>query len=246
VSIALAAIAGGMFEIGDDLPTLGMQPERLRLVQNKDLLDMVRLGRAAQPLDLMTYRDEDEQPSIFLLREDDRQSMLVVFNWTESPRSHKFNLGELGFSAKGDVTATDVFYPERTLTIENGTLSVEGQVRRSVRVIKLVSSALPAKAPTVDVKVGGNTDIGQDAEFQAVVDPAGVPALGFHWDFGDGTKGDGESLMHHAYTRKGTFKVSLRVDGVDGVAATREVSATVGGSLKTTFEVQDSRRFQEP
>jgi len=246
VSIALAAVAGGMFEIGDDLPTLGTQPERLRLVQNKDLLDMVRLGRAAQPLDLMTYRDEDEQPSIFLLREDDRQSMLMVFNWTESPRSHEFNLGELGFSAKGDVTATDVFYPERTLTIDNGTLSVEGQVRRSVRVIKLVSSALPAKAPTVDVKVGGNTDIGQDAEFQAVVDPAGVPALGFHWDFGDGTKGDGESLMHHAYTRKGTFKVSLRVDGVDGVAATREVSATVGGSLKTTFEVQDSRRFQEP
>ncbi len=60
VSIALAAVSGGMFEIGDDLPALGAQPERLALVQNKDLLDMVRLGRASMPIDLMTYRDEDD------------------------------------------------------------------------------------------------------------------------------------------------------------------------------------------
>ena len=110
VSISLAAIAGGMFEIGDDLPALGAQPERLKLLQNKDLLDMVRLGRAAKPIDLMTYRDEDEQPGVFFLREDERQAMLIVFNWTESTRSHKFNLAELGFVAKGDATATDVLH----------------------------------------------------------------------------------------------------------------------------------------
>ena len=38
VSIALAAVSGGMFEIGDDLPTLGSDPERVALVKNPDLL----------------------------------------------------------------------------------------------------------------------------------------------------------------------------------------------------------------
>jgi hypothetical protein len=46
-SIALSAVSGGMFEIGDDLPTLGASPERLALVRNPDLLDMARLGRAS-------------------------------------------------------------------------------------------------------------------------------------------------------------------------------------------------------
>ena len=66
VSIALAAVSGGMFEIGDDLPTLGSDPERLALVRNPDLLAMAKLGRAALPLDLLTYADKDEQPSVFL------------------------------------------------------------------------------------------------------------------------------------------------------------------------------------
>ncbi len=246
VSISLAAIAGGMFEIGDDLPTLAAQPERLKLVQNQDLLNMVRLGRAAKPIDLMTYRDDDEQPSVFFLREDDRHSILVVFNWTESPRSHRLALAESGFAAKSDATAADVLHPDRVLNLENGVLSIDEQAPRSVRVIKLVNNAVAAKAPGVEVKVGGNTDIGQSAEFRAVLDPAGVPALAYHWDFGDGTTAEGVSVVQHAYTRKGNFEVSLKVDGVDGMAATRKVPITVEGTLKTTFEVQDSRRYEEP
>ena len=35
-SIALSAISGGMFEIGDDLPTLGASPDRIALVKNSD------------------------------------------------------------------------------------------------------------------------------------------------------------------------------------------------------------------
>jgi hypothetical protein len=49
VSIVLSAVSGGMYEIGDDLPTLGSDAERLALVKNLDLLDMARLGRASIP-----------------------------------------------------------------------------------------------------------------------------------------------------------------------------------------------------
>ncbi|MGO9084899.1 MAG: PKD domain-containing protein [Candidatus Sulfotelmatobacter sp.] len=244
MSIMLAAVAGGMFEIGDDLSTLAAEPERLQLLKNQELLNMVRLARSAKPVDLMTYREEDEQPSVFFLREDDRQSMLVVFNWTESARSHKFTLADLGFSAT-DATATDVLHPERTLNVANGVLAIDDLASRSVRMIKLVNNTVSASAPTVDVEVGGITDIAQTAEFRAVLNPAGVPAVGYHWDFGDGTTTDGSSVVEHAYTRKGNFEVSLKVDGLDGLATTRKIPVTVGGTLKTIFDVRDSRRYQE-
>ena len=91
VSIVLAAVSGGMFEIGDDLTILGSDKERLALVKNPDLLAMVKLGRASLPLDLLTYTEKDEQPSIFLLREDQRQSILAVFNWTEHASFSRFH-----------------------------------------------------------------------------------------------------------------------------------------------------------
>ena len=82
MSIVLAAVSGGMYEIGDDLPTLAEDPPRFALVENQELLQMVKLGQAAVPIDLMTYRTEDEQPSVFLLHEDRRQTILAGFNPT--------------------------------------------------------------------------------------------------------------------------------------------------------------------
>src|ERR1700683_1123359 len=79
VSISLAAVSGGMFEIGDDLPTLGASPERLALVKNADLVDMARLGRASTPVHLMTYEKNDRQPGIFLLKDNERQFILRIF-----------------------------------------------------------------------------------------------------------------------------------------------------------------------
>ncbi len=108
-SIALSAVSGGMYEIGDDLPTLGSEPERLALVQNKDLITMARLGRASLPIDLMTYLPEDQQPSIFFLKEDRRQSILTVFNWTGTSRTHRIELSSLGLAENDNYDVSDVF-----------------------------------------------------------------------------------------------------------------------------------------
>ena len=56
VSIALAAVSGGMFEIGDDLPSLSNAPERLALIQNQDLIQMIRLGKASVPIGSDEFR----------------------------------------------------------------------------------------------------------------------------------------------------------------------------------------------
>ena len=46
-SIALSAVSGGMYEIGDDMLVLGVQRDRLALVENTDLLNMAKIGRAS-------------------------------------------------------------------------------------------------------------------------------------------------------------------------------------------------------
>ena len=152
-SIALAAISGGMFEIGDDLPTLGESPDRIALVKNPDLLDMVRLGRASLPLDLMTYRPEDKQPSIFLLKETPRQQILTVFNWTTEPSSHMLALADLGLKANGSYTATDVLRGG-AVTVENGALSMT-LPPQSVRMIKLIDTSVPEAAPVFEGACAG-------------------------------------------------------------------------------------------
>ena len=107
-SIALSAIAGGNYEIGDDLLVLGSEKDRLALVENRDLLNMAKAGRASTPVDLMTYEPEDGQPSIFLLRQSPRQSILTVFNWTDGPRSHLLRLTDLGVPVSSTLVATAV------------------------------------------------------------------------------------------------------------------------------------------
>ena len=58
-SIALSAVSGGMYEIGDDMLVLGSEKDRLALVENQELLNMAKVGQASTPLDLMTYAPED-------------------------------------------------------------------------------------------------------------------------------------------------------------------------------------------
>jgi alpha-galactosidase len=244
VSITLAAIAGGMFEIGDDLPTLGTEPERVNLIRNRDVLDMVRLRRAATPLDLMTYSAEDGQPSIFLLPEDKRQSMLVVFNWTENPRSHEFSLAELGIKSAGPFTASDILRVDRTAELSQGMLRIDHQAAHSVRLIKIVDSSVPASAPTVSLQAPAQGQLGATLHLSATLASDSVPALAYHWDFGDGVSAQG-SAATHTYTKNGSYKITLTVDGLDGVSATQAASIAIQGTLKTTYDIEHARRYKE-
>ncbi len=243
VSITLAAIAGGMFEIGDDLPTLGTQPDRVQLIKNPDLRHLVHLGRAMRPMDLMTYSAQDGQPSIFFLQQDDRQAMLAVFNWTDTPTSHTLSLGMSKFPAGARIAATDVFEPARSVDLQGGKLTINGQAPHSVRLIKLVDSDMSARAPAVSLDAPRAATAGQNVEFRAVLGAASVPALAYHWDFGDGTTGTGATVAH-AYTHDATFTVKLEVDGLDGPSATQTAHVKVTGSYPTTYQVESYRRYQ--
>jgi len=230
VSIALAAVSGGMFEIGDNLPTLGSDPKREALVKNPDLLAMAKLGRAALPLDLLTYADKDEQPSVFLLREDQRQSILTVFNWTEQPSSRTFTLSDLKLPAGHSYKLLDVFAQDPPLAIDDKTLRLNNQPVHSVKVIKIIDTSIPIAAPSITLHVPSQAEIGEEIEFSCTVSKDGVPALAYHWDFGDGVVSDG-AILTHAYTAAGNYTVKFTAEGLDGESADKTVSITVSGSV---------------
>jgi len=251
-SIALSAVSGGMYEIGDDMLVLGSEKDRLALVENRELLNMAKVGPASTPLDLMTYQPEDEQPSIFFLREDQRQAILTVFNWTNTAHSHTLTLADLGLPAGHTFAATDVLKTDAlnqnvTVTLVDGAVQLENQPPQSVRVIKLIDNSVAATAPTVTAQVPAAANAGETINLSvlsAPVEAGGVPAVAYHWDFGDGTSAD-SSKVSHTYTRAGDFTIRLTVDGVDGVPANKNFSVKVTGNLKAHSNLTDNRRFVE-
>jgi alpha-galactosidase len=244
-SIALSAVSGGMYEIGDDLLTLGSEKDRLALVENQDLLNIPKVGRASKPLDLMTYEPEDEQPSIFFLQESPRQAILTVFNWTKTPRSHTLKLSDLGLPAGHAFTALDVLDQSAQVALAGDTVRIENQLPESVRIIKFIDNNVAASAPTVKAEVPAAAKAGATIHLSAQADAGGVPAVGYHWDFGDGNSADGPKVSY-AYTRATHFTIRLTVDGVDGVPAVQTFSVEVTGNLRALPKLTDNQRFKDP
>ena len=244
-SIALSAVSGGMYEIGDDMLVLGSQKYRLALVENKDLLNMAKVGRASTPLDLMTYEPDDEQPSIFFLQESPHQAILTVFNWTKTSRSHTLKLADLGLPAEHTFTALDVLNQNAPVGVKGGTVQIENQPPESVQVIKLIDNNVAPSAPGVAAKVPAVANTGETVSFSAQTEATGVPAVEYRWEFGDGTSASG-SRVSHAYTRAGDFTMRLTVEGVDGVPTVRSFPMKVTGNLRALPSLLDNRRFREP
>jgi hypothetical protein len=242
VSIMLSAVSGGMFEIGDDLPTLGANPERLALVKNPDLLDMARLGHASTPIDLMDYLPEDEMPSIFYLRENPRQGILTVFNWTDKPRTHAFQLATFGFSA-ADPKVRDVFTGQ-ALSGARGALTVE-QPAHSVRTFKLLDSATPLPHLTVSAKPLQEGHTGDELVFSAIPSNAEYPVLTYEWSFGDGVATVAPTPTH-TYTAAGIYVVNVKTTFLGGNTAEDHFKVSIKGVMNTQFDPTQKRRLTTP
>ncbi|MGH9514225.1 MAG: PKD domain-containing protein [Terriglobales bacterium] len=231
VSIALSAVAGGMFEIGDDLPTLFADADRMALVENRDLINMARLGRASLPVDLMTYAPEDTMPSIYVLHESKRQSIVTIFNWTEKPGQHQLQFADLGLP--GAVQISDVLEDKTPFEQDAASISLS-LAPHSVRILKIVDNSIPAAAPQVSAHIPENASVGKPTEFAADTESGSVPALVYHWDFGDGASVSGPAVQH-TFTHRGTFTVHLTADGIEGIPFEKSQEVSVSGSFDTTF-----------
>jgi alpha-galactosidase len=244
VSIALAAVAGGMYEIGDDLPTLGMDESRVALVKNEDLRNMSRLGRASRPIDLMSYAPEDGMPSTFFLQESRRISILTVFNWTDHARQRTIDLARhLGLQIGGHNQVFDVFDP--TTAVENNVDSLALQLApHSVKILKIIDSSVPVAAPSVTVNAPETAKPGEAVRLSAESDPGGDPVIAFTWDFGDGTHSEGASTSH-AYTHTGQFTVHLVAQGPDGLPFEKAMPIKIDGKIDTRFAPTKKQRLSQ-
>jgi alpha-galactosidase len=240
VSIALAAVSGGMFEVGDDLPTLGSSPERLALAKNTDLIDMARLGRASTPVDLMTYAPGDRQPSIFLLKENGRQSVLTLFNWTDAERTRVINFASMGLKDPGKYQIVDAFEDPACCTSSSDALTVV-QRAHSARVLKLIDNSVPALPPPFEIQSANGAKAGETMALSAVSSSAEAPVLACHWVFGDGSSADGLQVQH-AFTHAGEYDMQVTVAGLSGTANRKTSRISISGDVSTRFEQEAKQR----
>ena len=240
VSIALAAVSGGMFEIGDDLPTLGASPERLSLVRNTDLIDMARLGRASTPADLMTYAPSDKQPSIFLLKENERQSILTIFNWTDGELTRAINFTSLGLKEPGKYRIVDALGDQSCCRDSSDSINLV-QKPHSVRMLKLIDNSVPAIEPAFEVQSATSAKAGETLTFKAVASSAQAPVLTCHWDFADGSSVDGMEVQH-AFTHSGDYDVRATATGLDATTNRKSLTVSISGDVSTRFRQSEKQR----
>jgi alpha-galactosidase len=204
---------------------------------------MARLGRASTPLDLMTYDAEDLQPSLFLLKQTKRQSIITVFNWSETPRHHTLTRTMLQLDPKANYSVSEILAPTGKSNPLAATLDVQ-QPAHSVRIFKIVNTGILAKAPNVTANVASSGKAGESIAFHAVPLSDDDPVLHCIWDFGDGVTVEGANATH-AYTHAGIYKARLKAVGVDAEPNSQTFSIDISGAIATKFKPESKRRFVE-
>lgn len=242
VSMALAAISGGMLEIGDDLTALQGHPERIALLQNQDLIDMVRLGRASVPVDLMDYAESDLQPSVFLLNQSPRQKMLTVFNWTDNTAQRVISLPKIGVQDVVRMTATDVLTGQAYTPDTAGALHFTLPAH-SVAVVKLIDASIPVAEPGIKLVSAQTGRPGEPITLTAQW-KGGDPVLSYRWSLGDGTTQEGCQISH-TWTTAGEYEVRVTAVGLGGKTAERSMQIHIAGHMATVFKPAENRRLQQ-
>ena len=241
VSIALAAVSGGMFEIGDNLPSLQNSPERLALIENQDLIDVVRLERASKPVDLMSYAPSDSQPSIFFLKESKRRSILTVFNWTEQKTEHSIRLADLGLSPAAHYAVFDILDTGRATQKASAEIHLE-LPPHSVRMLKIIDQDAPVQTPVLRTVHPSQGNAGETVAF-SVEEMSGSPVLSYKWEFGDGTQLEGRQVSH-AWTEQGDYEVHLTARDLDSGDINQTFKIHIGGKIATGFDPARNRRLE--
>jgi alpha-galactosidase len=197
--------------------------------------------------DLLSYAPGDQQPSVFLLKENARQAILTVFNWTEQSRPRAINLAQLGLKDPGQYKIVDTFGEEGCCDVSSGTLNLT-QKPHSVRIIKLIDNSVPSIPPPFEVRSPTGATAGETLVFRALAFKADsgspeAPVLASHWDFGDGTSLDGTEVRH-AYTTSGEYPVTVTVTGLDSVTNRKTLTVTISGNISTRFDPSQNRRAE--
>jgi alpha-galactosidase len=191
----------------------------------------------------MTYGPNDKQPSVFLLKENERQTMLTVFNWTEAQRSRAIDFKSLGLKKPSEYTIVEEFGDQGCCSIASDVIDLV-EKPHSVRMLKLIDKSVPAVPPAFEISSAAGARAGETLTFSAAASSASqAPVLTCHWDFGDGTSLDGMQVTH-AFTHAGRYEVQAAVTGLDATTNRKTVPVSISGEVPTRFEPAEKMRAE--
>jgi alpha-galactosidase len=174
------------------------------------------------------------------LKEDNRQSILTIFNWTEGELKRDINLMSLGLKEAGNYRITEVLGDESCCNSSSGTINLV-QPAHSVRMLKLIDNAIPAGPPALKMQSPAAGKAGEALAFSGEGLPAQAPVLTFHWDFGDGSATDGMKVQH-TYTHAGEYDVHVTATGLDATTNSKNAKVKISGNIATRFVPADKKR----
>jgi hypothetical protein len=151
---------------------------------------------------------------------------------------------DLGLPLDHSFAAFDVLDRDAPVPLVESAARIENQAPESVRVIKIIDNSVPPSAPIVTTNVPSVANAGESFQVSVQTETAGVPAVNYLWDFGDGTSAYA-SEASHTYTRAGMFTIHLTVQGIDGPPALQTFSVKVTGNLHAYPNLLGNRRFRD-
>lgn len=119
---------------------------------------------------------------------------------------------------------------------------VVDQPAHSVRVLKVINNATPARPPSIHAQHPTEATSGETVKLAAHVANPDIAAVSYQWNFGDGVILAGEQVCH-AYTHAGSYKVTLTAIGLDGLKAQDTFHLPVTGAVSTRFSPVENRRY---
>lgn len=136
-------------------------------------------------------------------------------NWTwDNPTDSDFNHTEIYLNGIFQTNTSAEYFnatglePETAYTIGMRTVDVYGNVNETW--VNL--TATTKKAPII-VEAGLDKDVeeGANVNFEGNFTVLGTHTYSYHWDFGDGSEGDGSLTTSHIYADNGAYTVNLTV-----------------------------------
>jgi hypothetical protein len=198
----------------------------------------------------MTYTEQDRQPSLFLLKENERQSVLTVFNWADGQRARSIDLVALGLKEPGKYRMVEVLgepggepsgnpvgtpFDKPDCCASSARTLDFAQKPHSVRVLKLIDESVPLVEPRVEIRSATSAKAGESVSFVADPSSGAAPVLSCHWDFGDGAGADGLEVTH-TFTHAGEYAVRVTATGLGAATSEKAFTVSVTGEVSTQFD----------
>ena len=128
------ALGGGHWLVGDNIPFVA--DDRMKILENEALLDLVKQGNAAKPVKMSNfYHQEEDSPSAIYLTDDAGNTVVGLSNWTDQEKVITVNLEDMGLKRNKKYSMTELYSGKELGTVREAlTYTLEPKGTAIVRI----------------------------------------------------------------------------------------------------------------